>query len=196
MNRSDDFNRADSTSSLGSPSDGGSAWSALAGTWGINTNRGYSPSGGQAVAVLEASAADVRLEAVIQTAGSDYGLVVRASDNSNYWLLAITATNFVLYRKEAGSFTNETSGPAATVNGDTVRFEANGTSLKGYLNGVEKLSFTSSFNQSATQHGIRSNTDAVVRFDDLTITDLSPAGAGPRRARHKAPIEPIFEHTW
>src|SRR4051812_42221595 len=61
--RSDTFTRADSASSLGTPSDGGSAW-ATSDTWGISTNRAYNAGAdAQSTAVLESSKSDVLVQA-------------------------------------------------------------------------------------------------------------------------------------
>src|SRR5688500_3275217 len=105
-NRTDNFNRADTTNGIGTPSDAGSAWSQLSGTWGISSNRAYeSANTGQAVCVLEASASNVEVQVTLVTLNVDPGLIARAADDSNYILLAVGTNGFLLYKKVSGSFT-------------------------------------------------------------------------------------------
>lgn len=178
--RADDFNRADSTSSLGTPSDGGSSWVAAAGTWGINSNRGYlaTSSGGQETAYLESSVADVDVQVTLAVSGSDYGVCARLTDASNNLIgIRSGASDYRIYKRVAGSFTQLGSTVAVTsANGDVMKFTANGSSLTLYQNGVSKVTATDSFNNTATKHGLRSNADTTTRFDDFSITGIGGGG--------------------
>lgn len=177
-NRSDDFNRGDTTNGIGTPSDGGSAWSQVSGTWGIASNTGYesglTPS--QAICVLESSVADVDVQVTIATQAISSGVIARETDNSNYLLLAIgnSSNDFTLFRKQAGSFVQIATAVQAISSGDVIKFNLNGTAIAGFYNGVSKVTGTSSFNQTATKHGIRVDTATgiVVRFDTFSITGL------------------------
>src|SRR5689334_12682212 len=104
-NRSDDFNRADNASTLGTPSDAGSAWSALEGTWGISSNQAYNPTAdGQGTAALESSIADAQVQATLATSGGS-GLIGRATDGNNYILFArADASNVKIYSRVSSSF--------------------------------------------------------------------------------------------
>lgn len=199
-NRSDNFNRADSTTALGAASDGGGSWTAHGtSVWGISSNRAYGVSGGQGVATLEASTGEVQADAVIPVVGTDYGMVIRLNDNDNYWLLALFATLWVIYRKESGGFNNVGQANVTLANGDTVRFEGSGTAIKAYQNGVQKISVTSSFNQAMTKHGLRSNGDSTARWDDFVITDLvAPTGRVIKRRRSAGPavLDSLIDPTW
>lgn len=177
-NRTDDFNRADSAVSLGTPSDGGSAWVAYAGTWGINTNRGYLATvTSQSVAALESSVSDIDVQVTAAVNGADYGIVGRLSDNNNYLMgIAGTATNWRLYKRVAGAFTQiGSTGGFSPANGDVLKLTFNGSSLNFLVNGVSQVSTTDSFNLTATKHGIRASSDIVVRFDDFSIVGLGAA---------------------
>lgn len=175
-NRTDDFNRADSTTTLGTPSDGGSAWSVLSGTWGISTNRGYNVSGGgQEVAVLESSAADVDVQITLQTFSSNVGLILRATDDSNYILLSIDGTA-ELYKRVGGSFTLLQGTSVTPLTGETWKLTASGNTVKFYKNGVQQGTDQDvSGIGSDTKHGIRAHNDSTSRLDDFSITDLTSA---------------------
>lgn len=178
-NRTDNFNRADTTSAIGTPSDGGSAWTQQSGTWGISTNQGYeSGAGSQTSAVLESSVANVDVQATINVAAADCGLIARAADDNNY-LLLITSTvvgGFTIYKRVAGSFTNIASASFTVSNGDVCKFEVDSSNLlQGFQNGVSKVSVTDSAGSTNTKHGIRSNNVSTARFDDFSITALGAA---------------------
>src|SRR4051812_21781255 len=85
MNRMDDFTRADSPTSLGTPSDGGSAWVAQSGTWGISSNTAiYTQDAVLGAATLATLESDGAVSATIATAAAVYGIVARLSDPNNY----------------------------------------------------------------------------------------------------------------
>lgn len=181
-NRSDDFNRADSSSSLGSPSDGGSAWVASVGTWGISSNRGYESSGAvqQNLAYLEASSAVVDVEVTIPVVGSDLGLIVRFADSSNYILFAWTSgTGFRLFKVVGGSFTQlGTTDGGMLANGDVMKITvSSGNAFNCYKNGAEltNLAATDSAGSGNTKHGLRAYSDTTSRFDTFSITDNGAA---------------------
>src|SRR5438552_14788054 len=110
-NRTDNFNRADSTTALGTPSDGGSDWIAINGTWGISSNQGYkvATDANSQRAVLESSVSNVDVQATLAgnaTSGGG-GLVCRLADVNNLIVAAIGANNLVanIFKIVAGSAT-------------------------------------------------------------------------------------------
>jgi hypothetical protein len=178
--RSDTFNRADSTSSLGTPSDGGSAWSVLNGTWGISSNRGYCHGAeAQAVAVLESSAANVEVQVTIKADAADDGLILRASDNNNYILGVIGSSGTRIFTREAGSFTLKQTDATAPAINDVFKLTGSGNTVTLYKNGASVLTDTITFNNTATKHGIRASLTDTQRFEDFSITDLDSATASP-----------------
>lgn len=180
-NRSDDFNRADSSSSLGTPSDGGGAWTALVGTWGIASNTGYlatDAGDSQDVAVLDSGTSDVDVQVTLATLTSTPGLILRAADSNNYLLLQTTTSGFTMYRRASGSFTGIGSWSGTTASGDVIKFQGNGTTVKAFHAGVERISVTESSGQTNTKHGIYSFVSTGPRFDDFSITDLGGGGGG------------------
>lgn len=179
-NRSDNFNRADDASSLGTPSDGGSAWSALAGTWGVSSNQGYCPTPGtRGIAVLTA-AADVDVEFTVGNNNS-HELVFRASDVNNLFLLACAGGFFLLFKREAGTFTQLVDYSTGLTGGDSIGVRAVGTTIQVFKNGVQLGSdYTSSFNQTAAGCGI-ATTSSAARFEDFSAAEVVAASfAGDR----------------
>lgn len=178
MNRSDNFNRADSTTTLGTPSDGGSDWSALSGTWGISSNQGYAPGSTSQVAVLESNSSGAEVQYTMATTSGNYGVVARATDGSNYLVFDfVAATGAIFIRKTvAGTPTTlATDTISAFSNGDTVKFVVSGPTLTGYRNGIQVLTVSDSFNQTATLHGVwASDFSHNGRFDTFSITEVAP----------------------
>jgi hypothetical protein len=199
-NRSDDFNRANSTTALGSPSDGGSAWVAQSGTWGVSSNQGYNASvGNQETAVLDSGTSNVDVVFATPTVGNDIGVIARAADNSNYLLLAWTSgTGYRLFKNVAGSFTQLGSTVSGTQGaGDTIEIKADAANaITGYHNGSAIVGpVTDSAGATNTKHGIRAHVDSTTRYDTFSITDLvtsTPTGwllDSPPPAR--APIKTV-----
>lgn len=192
-NRADNFNRADSTTSLGSPSDGGSPWSALAGTWGIASNTAYCvTSTSQAAAVTDAGSAAVRVGVTLATYVSDIGLIARATDNNNYFVVVFSSLGIRIFRHQSGGFVGVGSQVTQAFSaGNLVVYEVNAANEhRIYLNGTLVYGpFTDSFNSTATLHGIRANSNTTARFDDFSITDLSASGSIlPLAQRHRSRI--------
>ncbi len=176
--RSDTFNRGDSAVSLGTPSDGGSAWVAGVGTWGINSNRAYNPSGSPyAAAVLECGGADGTLQVSLPSIGGNAALIFRYTDASNYWFASLANFDVRFIKIEAGSATTVGGTAVVTVSaGDVLRVTMAGTALELFQNGVSRRSISNAFNASATKHGIGGYSSSAARFEDWSFTDAGGGG--------------------
>jgi hypothetical protein len=181
MNRSDDFNRADSAASLGSPSDGGTAWVVLGGGGGISANRAYSTSAANPfLAYLEASTTTAEVAVKFPVLGSNYGVGGRIIDLISHILFAFTAGNFSCYKRVGGTYTQLGSNVAGTVvAGDSFSLSIDsGNAIRGYQNGVLRLGpITDAANSTGTKWGLRFAVDTTARADDFTITDSAGGGA-------------------
>jgi hypothetical protein len=175
-NRSDNFNRADGA--IGTPSDGGSAWSVESGAWVVSSNRATVTSAG--TIVLECSASDGTVSAKIYGAANSPAIVARYTNASNRILCGVDPWNAIaLYRLESGSY-NLLASSAPPVAGDTVSLVLLGSSVKVLHNGAEVISVTESFNSTATKHGLSLSGDSA-QFDDFAFTctvDTDPPTAG------------------
>lgn len=179
-NRTDNFTRADSTTTMNPPSDGGTNWVAPAGTtWGINTNAGFlAVSASQAVIALESSLANVDVQVTMKVVGTDGGLVARLADDNNYLVLKIAGSALTLFKKVASVFTQIGDAGAITIsNGDVIKLTCDSASLLTvFQNGVSKFSVTDAAGSTNTQHGIRDNSDTNNRFTVFSITDNTVTG--------------------
>lgn len=180
--RSDNFNRTDTASGIGTPSDGGSGWVQTSGTWGITTNRGYKSAsdGAYQVCDLEASSYQVDVQATLASrgAGSVGGVVARLADNNNY-IMAFCGDSFILFKKVAGSFTQIGSTySAGSATNDVVKLTANASNnLEVFVNGVSRITGTDAAGATNTRHGLMVHTNTFY-FDDFSITDNAGGGGG------------------
>ena len=180
-NRSDNFNRSYSATTLGTPSDGGAAWSAISGVWGVSENKAYLANGASlAVAVLESSATDVDVQLTVSnlSGGQDIGVIARASDDNNYILGVVGGDVWRIYKKVSGGYTSLGSASGTPANGDVVVLSVSGTSVALKINGETKVTGTVSELAANTKHGIYSNSYTPNSFDDFSITDTGGGGGG------------------
>lgn len=169
----DSFNRADSTSSVGT-TDTGQAWSTLSGTCGISSNEFYASAvtGAQACAVIDSGITDVRVKVTPTVFSSNryIGVVGRCVDDSNYYLAQADTASSSLYKKVAGAFTQLGGFGAAAVAGDVLELRCVGTTISLYLNGSSLISVTDSSLTTGTKCGIRIGSSATVpRCDTFAV---------------------------
>jgi hypothetical protein len=127
-------------------------------------------------ATIDAGASDVRVAAdyVIGTANGLGALTVRLTDTDNHLLLLVIGGVIQLHQKQAGVYTQLASVPLPSVAvGSTHRLEARtiGTAIQGWWDGAFMFEATSSFNQTATRHGLDWNSqfDATAAFDNFQV---------------------------
>lgn len=162
---SDTFNRADSTTSLGT-ADTGQVWTVptTGAVWGISANRAYlTNTTAQSLAVVETGVADCTVSVTMPVVG-DAGLCFRVIDDNNNFVL--TASQ--LYKRVAGSFTAVVTF-STIVAGDRVSVVLSGATIVVKVNGADVASTTDTYNQTATRHGLRSHGATAPRFDDFTV---------------------------
>jgi hypothetical protein len=164
----DNFNRADNATSLGTTSDGIATWNVVQGTAGITSNQAYFPalSAGFAKAIFDAGLTDV--DARVDTAGNATGVIIRYTDTSNFWY----AGGDGLYKVQSGSFTKLVSSTWTSLTA-TLEVIASGTTLTYKKDGAVIGSTTSTFNQTATICGLYSQT-TTDRFDNFSVATLTP----------------------
>lgn len=183
-NRSDNFNRADESVSgtLGTPSDSSGAYTYNAtAAWLIASNTaGMALGGNIATAALDAGAANAEVQVTIATTGNNgyFGLCARYVDTSNYLVaIQIVGGGLYIYRMTSGSLVQLGSYSSTPANGDVLKFVVDGNDISAYLNGTLRIGpITETQGNTSTLHGLFGYADGVVRFDDLTITDLGGGG--------------------
>jgi hypothetical protein len=172
---SDSFNRANSTTSLGTTNsyNGGSslAWQNLVGTWGITNNQAYNAgNAANAVSVVDAGVSDCKVSVTVSAYSSVWKFIARASNGTNF--LCVTGT--ALSKVTNGSFSSLGTIPAFTT-GDVLTFVLNGSSITIQKNGTTVLTVTNTFNQTATMYGLSSNNNTAL-YDNFQIEDLNTGG--------------------
>jgi hypothetical protein len=119
---------------------------------------------------------DISLDVTLGASGGagSTGLAFRQTDGDNYLIAFINPSGaYRLFSNVAGSFTQ--IGTTYTIAGFnrtttyTIRVVFSGTSITCYLDGVSRVTGTSSVNQTATRHGARL-ADTFVRLDDFITT--------------------------
>lgn len=178
----DDFNAANGTAISGrTPSPvnlPGNTWAILGtATWTIQSNRASKTAGGaNNLAVINAADADVTItcDVTIANAGGErHGVGLRASDVNNFWALTWRNTNLVeIIERNGGTVTVRASAALTLTPGNTYEFKlvAIGTSLTGYVDGVQYVSYGSAtLNQTNTNHGIYAGATAQPTWDNFKV---------------------------
>lgn len=165
----DDFNRPDSTN-IGN-------WTEFVDDWSIKSNQlapGISATG----FVLYGSLMDTAnhyAEIVLSNAsGGSMGVLARADINgTNFYLWRNDGVSWNLFHNIGGSFTGVGSFAGAAVNGDVARVQCVGSTIKGFVNGVERVSVTDTTITTGAYVGIRSSASSTARFDNFVASDVS-----------------------
>lgn len=171
----DDFNRAD-----GSP---GANWVQVSGTWSIISQQLSSGSAGGTVVIRAATAmatndnsAQVTIAA---TAAVSQGVWCRGNSTfTQGYLWRNDGTSWNLFSNVGGSFTSLGSFGGAAVAGDVAKVQAIGSTIKGFVNGIERVSVTNTAVTSGTAVGIRAESTNLLRFDDFTGADVTSGTTG------------------
>jgi hypothetical protein len=172
----DDFNRADSTNL-------GAGWVEVSGDWSIVANQLSSGSAGGTV-ILRAAGAMATNDNSVQvtiaaTAAVSHGIWCRGNSNiSQGYLWRNDGTSWNLFSVVGGSFVSIGSYAAAAVAGDVAKVQAVGSTIKCYVNGVERVSVTNTAVTTGTSVGLRAESTSSLRFDDFTGADVVTGATG------------------
>lgn len=175
----DTFNRADSSSSIGTPSDAGAAY-VVTGTWGINGNAAYCPGGSAKVYAVRplsggTAMANASVEVVVAGSGLDNSAICLINTDGSGYVLFISLGGFSqLWKVDASGTFSAISGlgnPTVTV-GDTVKLVKTGSSLQAFRNGVQMGTTQSDSTYTTVVRGglYMYQPNTTVRYDSLTLT--------------------------
>jgi hypothetical protein len=172
----DDFNRADSTNL-------GAGWVEVSGDWSIVSNQLSSGSAGGVIILRAAGAmatSDNSAQITIAATGAvSHGVWCRGNTNiTQGYLWRNDGTSWNLFSAVGGSFTSIGSFAAAAVAGDVAKIQAVGTTIKGFVNGIQRVSVTDTAVTTGTSVGIRAESTNVLRFDDFTGADVATGATG------------------
>jgi hypothetical protein len=198
--RSDDFNRADNSSSLGTPSDGGSAWVAASGTWGIASNqaRKVASEATFQMAYLEASTTTAEVQGTCTTQANN-GFVARFVDTNNHIFFQFVGAvnggpNAYIWKRVSGTYTQIGSTYTGAQNANDVWKGTvdSSNNLRLYQNGTQRVSGTDSAHSTATKYGLCFR-EITGRVDDFSITDTASAASiiGPLLGGHLTTPGPL-----
>lgn len=179
---SDLFNRANSTTTLGSP------WSALVGVWGVNGNAAYPVSGvgaSTSVAAVDGGLADGTLTvamAAAAVAGNEHGIAFRVVDATNFCSLVQSTTfgGWVLRAIVAGATVASSFLFASYAAGTVVSITFTGSSVAVRVNGTLISTVTLAYHLEATKIGfVAPNGSSIARWDSITVdAGLTGVAAG------------------
>lgn len=173
----DDFNRADSSNL-------GAGWVEVSGDWSIISSQ-LSPgnAGGTILlrATTDAATDDNFAQATIAaTAAASQGFVCRGNANfTNGYLWRNNGTSWDLFSIVGGSFTSLATYAAAAAPGDVARVQAVGSTIKAFVNGVERASVINTDVATGKSSGIRAESTNALRFDDFSSGDISSGSDVP-----------------
>jgi hypothetical protein len=172
----DDFNRADSTNL-------GAGWVEVSGDWSIVSNQLSSGSTGGTI-ILRAAGAMATSDnsaqvTVAATAAVSHGVWCRGnSDITSGYLWRNDGTSWNLFSVVGGSFVSIGSFAGAAVAGDVAKISAVGTAIKGFVNGIQRVSVTDTAVATGTSVGIRAESTSALRFDNFTASDATTGATG------------------
>jgi hypothetical protein len=172
---SDDFGRPDS-------SDLGAGWVEVSGDWSIVSGQ-LSPGAAGGTIILRAAdpmASDDNYAQVTiaATVAASQGVWCRGNSNiSSGYLWRNDGSSWDLFSVVGGSFTLIGSYAAAAAPGDVAKVQAVGSTIKAFVNGVERVSLTNTHVTTGTSVGIRSESAGALRFDDFAAADVSSSAA-------------------
>jgi hypothetical protein len=170
----DNFDRAN-----GAP---GANWVDATGLWTIVSNQ-LSPGTAGGTIVIRAATAmatnDNSAQITIATTGAvSHGVWCRGNTGfTSGYLWRNDGTSWVLFSNVGGSFTSIGSFAGAAVAGDVAKVQAVGSTIKGFVNGVQRVSVNDPAVATGTSVGLRAESTNLLKFDDFTGSDVSAVSA-------------------
>lgn len=172
---SDDFARPDST-------DLGAGWVEVSGDWSIVSGQLATGNTGGTI-VLRAAAAmatdDNSAQVTIATpTTASMGVWCRGNAGiTSGYLWRNDGGSWDLFSVVGGTFNIIGTYAAAAAPGDVAKVQAVGSTIKGFVNGVQRVSVTNAAVATGTSVGIRSMSVGSIRYDDFTGADVTAGAA-------------------
>lgn len=165
---SDDFDDGDA-----------SGWTTSGGTWSVDTQEYENTSYGLSHAG-DSAWTDYSIQADVKPEMSTYSCIIgRFQDASNFYQLEVNEAGDELGMwKNVGGSWIQIGSYGTTVNANTwylLKLEMTGSTIKGYLNDVERISVTDT-TFSSGKIALRSGNDS--RFDDVLVVGVGSGSGG------------------
>jgi|GEM_PF-2265141 len=152
---------------------GGAAWSVHSGVVTMTANSSVTTNT-SAHATIDCSAADAVVSTVVAIGSNNTGLLLRASNSSNYLRFMISSTRWMLQKTAGGTTSSIASGKVDydTTTDHTLSARLSGSSITLTVDGVELGTFEVDFNRDATRHGVIANGSGVRYWREFSATSL------------------------
>jgi hypothetical protein len=180
---SDDFNRANNTTTPGSTNSykGGTnkAWVVDSGTLGISSNQLYAPTTTGSRAHIDAGVSDAKMEVTVAAIGTEHDFYFRVNPTNpaQYLRYAYNTAGWFL-QEQNSTFTTVTSFPGTLAAGDVIAIEAVGTTVKLSKNGTVIHTANLTDLQTNTGFGLGFSGSTAGRYDNFSITSSSTPNTG------------------
>jgi hypothetical protein len=168
---SDDFNRPDS-------SDLGPNWVEVSGDWSIIGGQ-LAPDTSSGNTIVRAATAMASSDHSAQftlaaTGAASQGVWCRGDSTlSSGYLWRTNGSSWDLFSVVGGSFTAIGTYTAPVAPGDVAKVQAVGNVIKGYVNGIERVSVVNSAVASGVNVGLRVMALPGLRFDNFAAVDVT-----------------------
>jgi len=166
---SDTFTKGDNSSSLGITETGDLNWTNSNGVFGIASNKAKPTSltTTTAIATIDSGISDVDVSADIVW-NTWAGIVFRYIGVTSLMQARISSTGLAVSDASGNTYGTYSFTP---VQGNTynIRVVANGSSVKVYLDDVERISITNTVNQSSTKVGLKVANEILSTFDNFIV---------------------------
>lgn len=168
----DTFNRADSSTTLGTTTTGSKTWQSYgtSNVWGITGNTAYpvTPRWDYPVYVDAGASSNLILSIKVSMYHHYQQIFWRIVDDKNYWVLQ----GEDVYRSINGTWVKMATLTTDIIDNDVVRVELVNDTHKVYVNGMLGATVVDSTHQSGTKFGMSSQNGSV-RFDDFKIETMA-----------------------
>ncbi|HKZ21168.1 MAG TPA: discoidin domain-containing protein [Acidimicrobiia bacterium] len=189
----DSFNRADSTTNLGSTDDGViQAWTQHSGTWGINGNAAYISAAATSVATIAGTADFERCEVTMSSfASGSASIVFRAIDQNTRCRFGGTVgtTPDLVFRVGGVDTRTEPASGYTLAAGDKLGIRAQGSVVQAFINDILVLTVSETDNMAETRVGMLVTT-TVPRFNNFSFDP----GTGPQTLTVERGINGVTAH--
>lgn len=149
-------------------------WDEALGNWALdgsgNVTNGTPVNNTPNAAYVNTGQADVRITVVVTTSATDAfapGIAFRATNASNFLYVDIekTTQKLRIAKYEAGAPSLLTQGNVTVANNTqyTLTVTVAGNQITAQLDGANDVTFSTSFNNTATRHGVEEYRDAVYK---------------------------------
>jgi hypothetical protein len=185
----DDFDRSDSSTSLGT-SQSGQAWVAVVGTWGVKDHQAYvvkPKAKGYSLAVLNMYTGDGSVQVTMSKIAAGSGLVFLYRNVFNYWMMTASpkVATWVVQKFVDGKLTTVGGiGVAPIKDGTVIGVEMGGGGLSVSVNGQLRRTFRDGDLQGEPRVGLVGFAKAAgtARWSNFVALGQAPAPTSTRPA--------------